>query len=63
MKHGELYILHHHNKGVFTLQIHSTDHETVTGNIIAIKKEGSEPVRIGEKLSLRRMYISNAYQV
>ncbi|RTL05701.1 hypothetical protein EKK58_07350 [Candidatus Dependentiae bacterium] len=63
MKHGESYILQHLNKGVITIKIHSTDHESITGEVVGIKREGSEPVRIGEKLSLRKMYISNCYQV
>lgn len=63
MKHGEAFIINHLNKGIFTIKIHSSDHESITGNVVAIKRAGSEPVRIGEKLSLRRMYISNSYQV
>lgn len=63
MRHGEAYILNHLNKGVFTIKLHSQDHETITGTVVAIKKPGNEPVRIDEKLTLRKMYISNCYQV
>jgi hypothetical protein len=63
MKHGEIYLINHIYKGIFSIKIHSTDSENITGTVVGLKEGRCRDVRIDEKLAIRRQFITNCYQV